>query len=203
MTMINVSPERGTITRINRIYRRDKDDLYLVLTEEPASRRGQGTLRVGKNMWRYDPGSRKFHHTTLKDTYEESTARNSDFRRQQRSLDYEATSVLLGDLGKQKVFVADLQAVNDEVAFPYIRMWVTRDTQLVLKVEEYSLSKKLLRTSYYTDYLRIGTSMFPTKQIFVDGLVPEKRSQLQLTEISLDPIPDEYFTKDYLERKSR
>lgn len=203
ISMVNVSPERGTKTSTTTIYRRDKDDLYVVITDEPASRKGQGTLRSGRNMWKYDPTSRKFSHTTLKENYEDTVAKNSDFRRMQRSLDYQVDSVLLGTLGQQKVFIADLSAVNDEVAFPYIRMWVTRDTQLVLKVEEYSLSKRLLRTSYYTNYLKIGTSVFPTTQIFQDGVVPGKRTQMQMKDISTAPLPDDTFTKAFLERQSR
>ena len=203
ISMVNVSEAKGTVTRTNTIYRRDKDDLYVLITEEPASKKGQGTLRSGKNMWRYDPTSRKFAHTTLKDNYEDTVARNSDFRRMQRSLDYQVDSVLLGTLGQQKVFIADLSAVNDEVAFPFLRMWVTRDTQLVLKVEEYSLSKRLLRTSYYTNYVKIGQSIFPTTQIFQDGVVTGKRTQMQMKDISTAPLPDETFTKSFLERQSR
>ena len=54
----------------------------------PNPGKGQGMLRVDKNMWRYDPTSRKFTHTTLKDQYEDTAARNSDFRRMQRAMDY-------------------------------------------------------------------------------------------------------------------
>lgn len=203
MTMVFVSPERGTTTRKEVIYRRDKDDAFLVMTLEPESKKGQGMLRVGNNMWLYDPTSRKFNHTTLKEQYDSSTVRNSDFRRNQRSWDYDVTSVQDGKLGKYDVWIADLKAKNDEVYFPYIRMWIDKANTVVLKVEEYSLSKKLLRTSYYTQYLQIGTSYVPTVQIFQDGLVPEKRSQVTYTNISLKSIPDDIFTKNYLERMSQ
>lgn len=204
MTMVMVSPEKGTMTRKEVVYRRDKDDAFLVLTLEPESKKGQGMLRVANNMWRYDPTSRKFTHTTLKEQYDSnSTVRNSDLRRNQRSWDYDVTSVQDGKLGKYDVWIADLKAKNDEVYFPYIKMWIDKTKTVVLKVEEYSLSKKLLRTSFYTQYLQIGTSYVPTVQIFQDGLVPEKRSQVTYTNISLKPIPDDVFTKNYLERMSQ
>lgn len=203
ITMVDVSPERGTRTFKQIIYRRDKDDAFLMITIEPESRKGQGMLRVDNNMWRYDPTSRKFTHTTLKDQYENSTAKNSDFRRSQRSWDYSVQTVDSGKLGKYDVWIAELKANNDEVPFPYIKMWIEKDRTIVLKVEEYSLSKKLLRTSYYTNYVQIGTSFIPTTQIYQDGLIPEKRTQVTYTNISTKPVPDDYFTKNYLERISQ
>lgn len=203
INMVSVSPDRGTRTNKQIIYRRDKDDAFLMLTLEPESRKGQGMLRVDNNMWRYDPTSRKFTHTTLKEQFENTTARNSDFRRSQRSWDYDVVSVESGKLGKYDVWISELKANNDEVPFPYIKMWVEKDRTIVLKVEEYSLSKKLLRTAYYTNYVQIGQSYVPTTQIFQDGLIPEKRTQTTYTNISTKPVPDDVFTKNYLERMSK
>ncbi|MCX8013649.1 MAG: outer membrane lipoprotein-sorting protein [Rectinema sp.] len=203
ITTVTVSPDRGTFVRKEQIFRRDKDDAFLMITLEPESRKGQGMLRVDNNMWRYDPTSRKFTHTTLKDTYENSTVRNNDFRRWQRSIDYSVESLTTGTLGKYPVIIGELKANNDEVPFPFIKMYIEKDRKIVLKVEEYSLSKKLLRTAYYTEYVQIANSYVPTVQIFQDGLIPEKRSQVTYTNISTKPVPDYYFTKEYLERVSQ
>lgn len=203
ITMVMVSPDRGTTTRKQIIYRRDKDNAFLMLTLEPESRKGQGLLLVDQNMWRYDPTSRKYTHTSLKDTYDNSTVRNNDFKRFQRAMDYSVTSVTSGTLGKYPVWIAELKANNDEVPFPFIKIWVEKDRQIVLKQEEYSLSKKLLRTAYYTSYVQIGKSLIPTVQIYQDGLIPEKRSQMTYTNISTKPVPDDVFTKNYLERMSQ
>ncbi|HNT60216.1 MAG TPA: outer membrane lipoprotein-sorting protein [Rectinema sp.] len=203
ITTVNVSPTRGTFVTKEQIFRRDKDDAFLMLTLEPESRKGQGMLRVDNNMWRYDPTSRKFTHTTLKDTYENTTVTNNDFRRWQRSIDYSVEKLSVGTLGNYKVIIGELKANNDEVPFPYIKMYIEADRKIVLKVEEYSLSMKLLRTAYYTQYVQIGDSFVPTVQIFQDGLVPEKRSQVTYTNISTKSLPDYYFTKEYLERVSQ
>jgi|GEM_PF-267902 len=203
ISMVSVSPDRGTFANKEQIYRRDKDDAFLTIMTEPESRKGQGMLRVDNNMWRYDPTSRKFTHTTLKDTYENSTVTNNDFRRWQRSIDYSVVNITTGTLGNYKVIIGELKANNDEVPFPYIKMYIEADRKIVLKVEEYSLSMKLLRTAYYTQYVQIGDSLIPTVQIFQDGLIPEKRSQVTYTDISTKPLPDYYFTKEYLERVSQ
>ncbi len=203
ITMVSVSPERGTQTRKEIIYRRDKDDAFMMITLEPESRKGQGLLRVDDNMWRYDPTSRKFTHTTLKEQYENTTTRNSDFRRFQRSLDYDVVKLESGKLGKYDVWIGQLKANNDEVPFPFITMYIDKERSIVLKVEEFSLSKVLLRTSYYTSYVQIGSSLVPTVQTFQDGLIPEKRTQTTYTNISTKPVPNDVFTKNYLERVSQ
>lgn len=203
ISMVSVSPDRGTFANKEQIFRRDKDDAFLMLMVEPESRKGQGMLRVDNNMWRYDPTSRKFTHTTLKDTYENSTVTNNDFRRWQRSIDYSVEKLSTGTLGNYKVVIGELKANNDEVPFPYLKMYIETDRKIVLKIEEYSLSMKLLRTAYYTQYVQIGDSFVPTVQIFQDGLIPEKRSQVTYTDISTKPLPDYYFTKEYLERVSQ
>ncbi|SLM17580.1 conserved exported hypothetical protein [uncultured spirochete] len=203
ISMVTVSPDRGTKTFKQQIFRRDKDDAFLMLMVEPESRKGQGMLRVDNNMWRYDPTSRKFTHTTLKDTYENSTVTNNDFRRWQRSIDYSVEKLSTGTLGNYKVIIGELKANNDEVPFPYLKMYIETDRKIVLKIEEYSLSMKLLRTAYYTQYVQIGDSFVPTVQIFQDGLIPEKRSQVTYTDISTKLLPDYYFTKEYLERVSQ
>jgi hypothetical protein len=201
--MVNVSPDRGTFANKEQIFRRDKDDAFLTVMLEPESRKGQGMLRVDNNMWRYDPTSRKFTHTTLKDTYLNSTVTNNDFRRWQRSIDYSVAKISTGTLGNYKVIIGELKANNDEVPFPYIKMYIETDRKIVLKIEEYSLSMKLLRTAYYTQYVQIGDSFIPTVQIFQDGLIPEKRSQVTYTDISTKTLPDYHFTKEYLERVSQ
>jgi hypothetical protein len=203
ISMVSVSPDRGTFANKQQIFRRDKDDAFLMLMVEPESRKGQGMLRVDNNMWRYDPTSRKFTHTTLKDTYENSTVTNNDFRRWQRSIDYSVEKLSTGTLGNYKVVIGELKANNDEVPFPYLKMYIETDRKIVLKIEEYSLSMKLLRTAYYTQYVQIGDSFVPTVQIFQDGLIPEKRSQVTYTDISTKLLPDYYFTKEYLERVSQ
>ena len=203
ISMVMVSPDRGTVTRKQIIYRRDKDNAFLMLTLEPQSRKGQGLLLVDQNIWRYDPTSRKFTHTDLKEQYDNSTIRNADFRRFQRALDYSVSSVTSGTLGKYNVWIAELKANNNEVPFPYIKIWIDKDHEIVLKQEEYSLSKVLLRTAYYTSYVQIGQSYVPTVQIFQDGLIPEKRSQMTYTNISTKAIPNDVFTKNYLERMSQ
>ncbi|RPJ08479.1 MAG: hypothetical protein EHM28_04165 [Spirochaetaceae bacterium] len=66
MTMIREDPETGIEKTVSRQFRRDRNDSFVILIEEPEVKRGQGYLRVSDNLWFYDPESRIFTHSSMK-----------------------------------------------------------------------------------------------------------------------------------------
>jgi len=196
-------PEKGRSEDKIAFFRRDAKDAFLMLTLEPSSKKGQGTLLVEDNLWFYDPTSRKFTHTSLKDNYGDSAAKNSDFRSSSKAEDYEVVSYVEASIGKYECWVVDLRAKRDDVTYPFIKLWVSRGDYLQLKAEEYSLTKRLLRTSLFPSYAKIGDKYVATRSIFQDGLVAGKRTEIVMTDISVKPLSDEMFTKSYLEKVGR
>ena len=203
LTLISEDPEEGVERTVVQQFRRDADDAFLILIRDPAVQRGQGYLRQGDNLWFYDPESRKFSHTSLKEAFQDTDARNSDFGDVKFAEDYAVRSIEEGTLGRYAVYVLDLQAKGDEVTYPFLKAWVTREGGLVLKTEDYSLSERLMRTSYYPRYARVGDAVVPTEMIFVDELVEGKKTRISMTDLSAAAIPDSVFTKAYVERANR
>lgn len=203
VTMVTEDPEKGVEKRVVRFFRRDRENKFVLLFEEPKIQKGQGYLRVGSNLWFYDPESRRFVHTSLKENLEGTDAKSSDFARSTLAEDYEVTSITEGQLGRYEVYILELEARNDEVPYPYLKMWVTKDPNLVLKTEEYSLSKRLLRTSLFPKYAKVKNAYIATRMIFIDELVEGRKTQISLDEVSLAPLPDSVFTKSFLERVNR
>ncbi len=203
MTMIREDPEEGISKSVVSMFRRDREDKFLMLTLEPNNRKGQGTLRSGDNMWFYDPESRQFSHTSLKENYGETDAKNSDFRGKTLAEDYNVVSHSQGKLGSFDVWILELESENDEVAYPFEKMWIDKKSMLLLKTEDYSLSKRLLRISYYPNYARVGEVYAPVKMIFVDALVEGKKTQISISDISIETLPDSVFTKAYVERVNK
>lgn len=203
MTMITQDPDKGLEKLVVRQFRRDAQDKFLLLIEEPSTQRGQGYLRDGESLWFYDPESRKFSHTSLKESFEGSDARNSDFAQSRLSDDYQVSSYSAGTLGKYAVYIIDLEAVNAEVTYPYLKIWVTQGSNLLLKSESYSLTQRLMRTALFPSYARVGDSVVPRQMLFVDELVEGKRTQITLTQLSVDPLSDNVFTKAFVERVNR
>jgi len=203
ISMISQDPEKGLEKNQVRMFRRDSRDEFLILFESPSTKRGQGYLRNGDSLFFYDAKSRKFTHQSMKESFEGSDARNSDFNRSTLSKDYKVATWEGGEYGRQKVWILNLEALNNEVTYPFLKMWVTQESLLILKTEDYSLNKRHMRTSVYPSWSKVGDSYTPNKMIFTDELIPGKETQISLSKISTAALPDEVFTKPYLERVSR
>lgn len=203
MSIITQDPEKGEEKLVVRQYRRDRENKFLLLILEPKAQMGQGYLMDEENLWFYDPESRKFSHTSLKESFAGSDARNEDFTQSSLSRDYRATAYEEGVLGAYQVYVIDLEAVHNEVADPYLRIWVEKQNNLVLKMESYSLTKRLMRTAYFPNYIKEGNAVIPRVMMFVDELVPGRRTNITIIEHSFDRLSDTVFTKAYVERANR
>jgi hypothetical protein len=200
---VSDDPQEGRDVKAARTFRRDRDDSFLILFLEPESQLGQGYLRLEDNLWFYDPESRKFSRTSMKENMPGTDAKNSDFGLSSLAGDYAVTGSTTGKLGAFEVWYLDLEATNDEATYPFKRIAVSKKDGLLLKSEDYSLSRRLLRTAYYTSYVRVGDQYVADKVLLVDALVKGKKTELTRTEISVEPLPDAVFTKAYVERVNR
>ena len=203
MRVETTDPQEGDDAQQAKLFRRDTEDLFLVLIEKPQVELGQGYLNIADGLWFYDPESRQFTYTSLSESFEGSDANNEDLTNSSLAEDYEVASSSEGTLGSYDVWVLDLEATNDEVTYPFKKIWVSKDDRLLLKTEDYSLTERLLRTSYFPSYSRVGESYLATKAIFADELVEGKSTTVTLSDISTSTIPDSVFTKAYVERVNR
>jgi outer membrane lipoprotein-sorting protein len=202
-TVVSEKPEEDTSVFKVRMFRRDREDKFLMLFLEPETQKGQGYLQLEDNLWFYDPESRKFSHSSFKENLQDSETKNSDFRRSSLVEDYEVTGYTEETLGRYPAYVVDLKATNDEVPYPRTRLWIRKDNSLVLKVESYSLSDRLMRTAYYPNYVEVEGRYIPSRMLFVDELKAGEKSQVTIKDASITPLPDSVFTKAYLERVNR
>ena len=203
MRFTSEDPEEGVEQQVVQQFRRDGEDKFLMLIQEPTVQLGQGYLRIEDGLWFYDPESRQFTFTSLEEQFSGTDARNSDFGASSYADDYRVTAVEEGTLGSFDVYILDLEATNNEVTYPSERMWITRDLYLPLKIESYSDAGRLLRTSLFPSYARAGDNFIATRMIFVDELIEGRRTQIEISDISLADIPDTVFTKAYVERVNR
>lgn len=199
-TIVSQKPgEEKSVNKI-QIFRRDSEDNALYLILEPEVDKGQGFLMSEDNAWSYDPGSRKFSHFSLKENIGDSDAQNSDVRAMSYAEDYTVIEAEDGKLGKVDTYILTLEAKNNEVTTPKIKMWIRKDRTLPLKQEEYSLSDRLVRTIVYPKWTTVGGKFLPTQTLIMDNLKEGEKSQMTASEVSNAQIPDDVFTKAYLER---
>lgn len=204
-TIVSEKPgEEQSVTQA-RLFRRDKDDQFVLIILKPEARRGQGYLRAEDTVWFYDPDSRQFERSSMRENVQDSDAQNSDFNRESLSEDYDVTSWEAGTLGSQAipVWILSLKAKRTDVSYDRLKLWVRQDRSVVLKEESYSVSNRLMRTTYYPKYVSVGDKYIPSQALIVDELNVGEKTQLSMKDASVSPIPDYVFTKAYLERVNR
>jgi len=206
-TIVKDSPGEGQSVTVAAMFRRDKADRFLILILEPDADKGKGYLKIDNNLWLWDPVARRYTVTSARDRFQNSSARNADFTKSNQAGDYEVVSTTSAKLGKFDTRVLELKATSDSVTFPLRRIWVTADN-LIRKMEDYSLSRQLLRTTSIPSYLQVGSQFVPESMLIVDelrgknvnGKFVKERTQVSISEPSQKAQPDLLFTQAYLEK---
>lgn len=199
-TFVSEKPGEETEVTQARMFRRDATEQFVMLILKPEYQKGQGYLKVDENVWFYDPESRKFTHSSMKENVQNSEAKNSDMDGLSLAEDYEVDSWEEGKLGNFETYILNLKAINDEVTYPRIKVWVRTDATIVLKEEDYSLSDRLMRTTYFPKYVKVGTKYVPSQILIVDNLQEGEKTQLTMKNPSTADLPDSVFSKAYIER---
>jgi len=207
-TIVKDSPGEGQSVTVAAMFRRDKDNRYLILILQPDADKGKGYLKIDNNLWLWDPVARRHTVTSARDRFQNSSARNSDFTRSSMAADYRISSTTQVKLGKFDTTLLELQATADTVVFPLRKIWVSANDNLVRKIEDYSLSKQLLRTTAIPSYQKVGPRWVPVSMLIVDelrgknvnGVFVKEKTQVTIAKPSLVKQPDLLFTQAYLEK---
>ena len=199
-TFVSEKPGEETEVTQVRMFRRDAKEQFVMLILKPEYQKGQGYLRVDDNVWFYDPESRKFTHSSMKENVQNSEARNSDMDGLSLSEDYEVVDWEEGKLGNFDTYILTLNALNNEVTYPRMKIWVRTDATIVLKEEDYSLSDRKMRTTFFPKYVKVGEKYVPSQILIVDNLQEGEKTQLTMKNPSTAELPDSLFSKAYIER---
>ena len=209
-TVTQEKPGQGSSVTKAAVFRRDREDKFLILVLEPSADKGKGYLKIGDTLWIYDPVSRRFNVSSARNRFQNSNARNSDFTSSTLAKDYRITGESAQKLGAYATQVYELEALHNEVSFPFMKIWVD-ENNLVRKFEDYSLSRQLLRTTAIPTYQRVGDRFVPARIVIVDalqgrtvsGVFRNERTIITVAKPTLNRLADLIFTQAYLERTSR
>ena len=191
-------------------FRRSTDQRFMILFVKPKASAGQGYLRIDKNLWFYDPSVGKWERRTERERIGGTNSRRSDFDESRLAEEYDPT-----DEGEDKlgVYTASKLLLKGkpglDLAFPEIRIWIDKETKNVLKRQEYALSGRLLRTSYYPKWKKVFSESkkadvwYPEEIRFYDEVEKANSTLIQIRAVDLRPLESNLFTKAWLESKSR
>ena len=191
-------------------FRRSEDQKFMFLFTKPKASQGQGYLRLDKNLWFYDPAVGKWERRTERERIGGTNSRRSDFDESRLAIEYDPEYVADEKLGAYNAVVMNLKAKQGvDVAFPVIKLWVDKDTKNVLKRQEFALSGKLLRTSYYPKWKKVYSESrkadiyYPQEIRLFDEVEKANQTLVLIKTVDLRPLEPNMFTKAWLESKSR
>jgi hypothetical protein len=192
------------------VFRRSADKKFMILFTKPKASQGQGYLRVDDNLWFYDPAVGKWERRTERERIGGTNSRRSDFDESRLAQEYDPE-----EAGEEKLGVYDAQVLNLkgkpglDLAFPTLKLWVDKATKNVLKRQEFALSGRLLRTSYYPKWQKVYSESrqseiwYPQEIRFYDEVEKQNSTLILIKSVDLKPLEANLFTKAWLESKSR
>ncbi len=192
------------------VYRRDITDKLVILFLKPQAEAGKGYLRVDNNLFMYDPAVGKWERRTERERIGGTGSQRSDFDQSRLAEEYTPSYTAEEVLGKYTVHHLELTAKRGvDVAYPSVQLWIDTATNNVLKRQDYALSGKLMRTTFYPEWQKKYSASkkaevyFPKEIRIYDEVEKGKNTTVVMQEVDLNSLDDSIFTKAWLESKSR
>lgn len=192
------------------IYRRDDANKMIILFTKPRSEAGKGYLRIDQNLFMYDPNVGKWERRTERERIGGTGSQRRDFDEWNLARDFTPKFMGTDTLGKFEVYHLRLDAKDrTKVAYPRVDLWLDVATHNVLKEQDFALSGKLMRTTYYPKWDRIQSEekkdwvYFPKEIRIFDEVEQGTRTIIVFRQVNLKALPENIFTKAWLESKSR
>jgi len=202
--------DKPDIVREGLAYRRDADEKLMILFTKPKTEAGKGYLRIDKNLWYYDPTVGKWERRTDRERIAGTDSRRQDFDQSKMAQEYDVAQEPDEKLGKFDVWVLKLTVKKGvDVAYPIVKLWVDKATGNDLKRQDFALSGRLMRTSYVPKWEKLYSEakkaeLWYRAEIRIYDEIDKANSTLVIVKsLDLHALPENIFTKAWLESKSR
>lgn len=201
---------KADLVYLAEVYRRDESDKLVILFTKPQSEAGKGYLRIDKNLFMYDPAVGTWERRTERESIGGTDSNRADFDESRLAEEYTPTFVGEEALGKYTAQHLKLTAkAGVDVAYPVLELWIDSATGNTLKRQDFALSGRLMRTTYYPEWMKAyspskGADVYYPREIRIYDEVEKGNSTvIVMQSVKLDSVQDSIFTKAWLEAKSR
>ncbi len=196
--LINIEPD-GSRKEFLLYQAKSGTDKMVSSFLKPVSEKGRNTLRLGENMWLYMPSVGRPIRITSMQSVVGGVFNNSDIMR----VDFSSEYNLIKEESKKDIFVLELKAKNDTIAYDKLLMIVDKKTITPTQIECYSSTGMLIKTLYYKDIKDFGSgivrpSVIETKSPFYKGY----KSVMIYGKITPKKFAPETFTIDNINKIS-
>jgi hypothetical protein len=193
-----------------QVYRRDADDKWMILFLKPKAEAGKGYLRVEKNLFLYEPSVGKWERQTERASIAGTGSRRDDFDESRLAEEYTSVFVATEKIGKFEAHRVKLTAkAGVDVASPIVEIWVDKATGNMLKRQDFALSNRMLRTTYYPAWDKMkspskGADVYVPREIRTfDEVEKGNSTTILIRDVVLEKLDANIFTKAWIESKSR
>ena len=113
---------------------------------------------------------------------------------------YEIMDIGEAKLGKFEVYTVMLKALMADARYAQEKYYVRKTDPLILKIESYGSSGRLMRTTLIPKYVKIGNFNWAAQSIYINEINKGEKTTQILSDFDTSDIPDVVFTKAYLEK---
>ena len=198
VTVESVKPKGKTKTATYEVWVKGRENT-LIRTLSPAAEKGRVLLMKGTELWAFLPTVSKPLRISLRERLIGEVA-NGDLARANFSGDYAPQLLRTEKRDGVECVVLDLMAKTKEVTYARVVLWVEADRGHPVWAEFYAVSGRLLKTCSYEQYEKLAGRLRPTRLVMNDPITKGQQSTLQYSQMKVAPLPEKYFTKDYLKR---
>lgn len=171
----------------------------VVRTLSPASEKGQVMLLKGADLWVFMPQVSQPVRLPLSQRLTGQVA-NGDLARANFAGDYDATLLGEEDVGGKRCAKLELLAARKGVTYQRVLYWVELATKRPIKVEFYTVSKRLMKSGIYENFTNMDGVARPARLVLTDKLRGGEQSVLEYTGLKKREIPDKVFSKEFLRK---
>jgi outer membrane lipoprotein-sorting protein len=171
-------------------------------TEYLAPEREKGTkmLKLENQLWIYSPSTDRTIQISghmLRQSVMGSDLSYEDMMDNRKLTEVYNAQVSGNEMiGERTVWVLELTAKVEDVAYSTRRIWVDKERYIPLKEELYAKSGQLLKRTELSDVKQIQGRWFPTTVIFKDMLKEGDGTEYRMTSVKFNQqIPEYIFTK--------
>lgn len=194
---IRVTDRRGTRETTFESWSSGQDRTMVRFTSGESA--GQVVLRLPSAMyvaWPEADKPVKLQGAALRDAVAGSDLSYEDMAGERGYLArYKPTLTGRETIAGKPCVILELEARQGGLAWPYLRLWVEENPVRVLKVEKYSLNRRLLKTEEVRAFMTLGQRQVPSEILVRDQIRQRGETVFRIASLEIDiPIPDSRFS---------
>ncbi len=171
----------------------------------PAREKGTKMLKLTDKLWIYSPSTDRTIQISghmLRQSVMGSDMSYEDAMDDRKLTEvYDAKVVGEEEIDGRAVYVLELVATVDDIAYHSRKMWIDKQRYVPLKEELFAKSGQLLKRLTLTDVKQFDGRWYPTKMLYKDMLKQGKGTEMNVISIKFNQdIPEYMFTKAVLKQ---